>query len=121
MKAANLVIAVLFALFAIVQFNDVDPWLWVSLYGFIAVVAAFAAFGRYNRYVILAGLAVCTILMIDLLPDFINWIKMGMPTITGSMKVKEPHIELTREFLGLVLSIAAFIFLYFQAFRRRIG
>ncbi len=102
MKAANLILTALFALFAFFQFNDADPWGWVAMYGFVAAVSAFAAFGRYNLYIIYLGLAAVLIWMATLLPDFINWINMGMPTITGSMKAEQPHIELTREFLGLL-------------------
>jgi len=32
---------------------------------------------------------------------------MGMPNIAGSMQAEEPHIELTREFLGLAVAALA--------------
>ena len=115
MKVVPAILTVLFALFAIVQFNDPDPWAWIAMYGFVAVVAGFAAFGRFQPYVILAGLAVVVIWMVTLVPDFIHWVQMGMPTITGSMKATEPHIELTREFLGLLLCGAALGYIYFQS------
>jgi hypothetical protein len=103
MKALNIILAALFTVSAAVQYNDPDPWLWMAMYLFVAVISGFAAFGRYDRWALRIGLAVCLIWMGTLLPDFINWIKMGAPTITGSMKAEEPHIELTREFLGLVV------------------
>jgi len=103
MKYFNLFLALLFALFALVQLNDPDPWGWVALYGFVAIVSAFAAFRHYHKYILYLGLGVVLIWMATLLPDFINWIKMGMPAITGSMKAESPHVELTREFLGLLL------------------
>jgi hypothetical protein len=37
--------------------------------------------------------------------------RMGMPTIVGSMKAEEPHIELVREFGGLLLAVAALVYL----------
>ena len=107
MKYFNLFLALLFALFAAVQLNDPDPWGWVALYGFVAVVSAFAAFGRYHPYLLYLGLGIVLIWMATLFPDFINWVKMGMPTITGSMKAESPHVELTREFLGLLLCALA--------------
>ena len=103
MKYFNLFLSLAFALFAIVQLNDPDPWKWVAFYGFIAVVSGFAAFGHYHQYILYLGLGVVIIWMLSLLPDFINWVKMGMPTIAGSMKAESPHVELTREFLGLLL------------------
>lgn len=119
MKILNIILTIIFVLFAIVQYNDPDPWAWIALYLFIAVVSGFAIVGRYNRYAILGGLVVCLIWMASLIPDFINWVKMGMPTITGSMKAEAPHIELTREFLGLVVCIAALTFQYFR-FRKSV-
>lgn len=105
MKIFNLFLTLLFALFAAVQFNDPDPWGWALMYGFVAAVCGFAAFGRFHAYALYLGLGIALIWMATLLPGFINWIKMGMPTITGSMKAESPHVELTREFLGLVLCI----------------
>jgi len=103
MKYLNFFLAALFLLFAVVQFNDPDPLAWVLLYGFVGVVSLMAGFGHSNRYVLLGGLAVILIWLIVLIPEFVNWMKMGMPTITGSMQAEEPHIEYTREFLGLFL------------------
>ncbi|HQU57534.1 MAG: transmembrane 220 family protein [Phaeodactylibacter sp.] len=103
MKIFNLFLTLLFALFAIVQLNDPDPWGWTAMYSFVAIVSGFAAFGRYHQYLIYLGIGVVLIWMATLLPDFINWIKIGMPTITGSMKAETKYVELTREFLGLLL------------------
>lgn len=112
MKILNLVLTALFALFAYFQLNDVDPWGWTSLYGAVAIVSGFAAFDKYNRYVILGLIAICVIWFLYLIPEFVNWINMGMPTITGKMKATEPHIEYTREFLGLFICIGALLFHY---------
>jgi hypothetical protein len=56
-----------------------------------------------------------------LLPDFINWVKMGAPTITGSMKAESPFVELTREFLGLVICFAGLSFLLWQGYRGKMN
>jgi len=99
-----LLLALLFALFAMAQLNDVDPWAWVSLYLLVAAILAFSAFGRYRPWAVWVGLAVIVGWMIFLLPEFVNWIQMGMPTITGQMKATAPHVEYTREFLGLLIA-----------------
>lgn len=111
-KTINWILCVLFALFAIVQYNDPDPWLWILLYGFIAVISGFAAFGHYNRWVVIGGMLICIIGMGMLLPDFISWVQDGADSITGSMKAEEPHIELTREFFGLGVALAALTWHY---------
>ncbi len=114
-RIQNLIVALIFLVFGLVQLNDPDPWLWVALYTFVAVVFTFAAFGKLNKYVLLGGIGLSLVWTLLLLPEFINWISMGMPTITGSMKAEEPHIEYTREFLGLFICAAALGFLYFKA------
>ena len=121
MKIANLVLTVLFALFAAVQYNDPDPWGWIGIYGLVAVVSGFAVVGKYQRYVILAGLAVCVIWMATLVPGVAEWIGEGMPSIAGEMKTEVPYIELTREFFGLLLCTAVLVFHYVQALRRRLA
>ncbi len=105
MKVLNSILAFFFLLFAIVQYNDPDPWLWIILYLFIAVISAFAAAEIYPKVWIRAGIVACIIGLGVLLPDFINWIQNGAESIVQKMKAEKPHIELTREFLGLFLSI----------------
>ncbi len=121
MKISNIVLAAIFALFAIVQLNDVDPWRWVMIYGIVSIIYVFAIFGYIRRWVVLGFAAICLIEFVRLMPEFINWINMGMPTITGSMKAEEPHVEYTREFLGLLLCILAMGHLYYQAVKQKLN
>ena len=110
MKITNIILTILFFLCAIVQFNDPDPWLWVALYGFIAVISGAAIYGKYQPLLIIGGLLICVISMAFYLPDFIQWLKDGMPSITGSMKAESLYIELVREFLGLFLAALCLAF-----------
>jgi hypothetical protein len=104
MKIAYWTLAVVFALFAAVQYNDPDPLRWILLYGLVAVHFVLAALGKLNLMAVWLTLAAAAIWAATLLPDFINWIRMGEPSIVESMKAEEPWIELTREFLGLVVA-----------------
>lgn len=99
----RIIIAILFVLFAIVQLNDPDPWLWVLMYALTAAVYVWSIFTTVPKWLLYGGLGVVIFWMLSLLPDFVSWVQMGMPTITGSMKAEAPHIELTREFLGLLI------------------
>lgn len=119
MKIANIILAILFAVFAVVQINDPDPWLWVLYYGFVAAISAAAIFGKYNRWLLVLGILAGLIGTGLLLPEFIDWIQKGMPTITGSMKAESPHVEFTREFLGLFICMIVLIFHYFQMMKSK--
>ena len=110
MKVFNLILAALFTVFAIVQYNDPDPWLWIAIYLFMAVISGMAAFGKYQKMVIGLGLGFCLGYLVLLLPDFVDWLTSGAESIIGSMKAEKPHIELTREFLGLVFCLVTLFF-----------
>jgi len=114
MKIAYWMLAVIFALFAAVQYNDPDPIQWILLYGLVAVHFMLAALGRMNRLAVWLTLAAAAIWAATLLPDFMNWIRMGEPSIVETMKAEQPWIELTREFLGLVLAALACGFLLWK-------
>lgn len=120
MKILNLLLAAVFLLFAIVQYNDPDPWLWVALYGFVAGVAAFAAFGKYHSWLVAIGLALSIVWLASLTPGLLEWIQMGMPNIASAMKAETPYIENTREFLGVFLCVLVLFFQYIQA-RKKSG
>ena len=114
MKIINGFLTFLFILFAAVQFNDPDPVHWIALYAFLAVVSGFAIKKKYNPKILFAGMLLCLIWMATLFPDFIAWLKMGAPSIVGSMKAETPYIELVREFLGVAICFGALVFHYFQ-------
>jgi Transmembrane family 220, helix len=115
MKIFNIILAAFFVLFAAVQYNDPDPWLWAPIYLFVAVICGFAATEQYNKWAILIGLVPITVYMITYIPDFIDWIKMGMPSIVETMKAEKSYVELTREFGGLVICVAVLVWQYFKA------
>lgn len=115
MRTLNLILTLLFVLFAIAQINDPDPLLWMGYYLLVALVSALAFKSIYPAYLILAGGLVSVIGIGLLLPEFIRWLQMGAPTIVEEMQAEAPHIEFTREFLGLFLGLLVFIFHYFRA------
>jgi len=114
MKIVNWTLAVVFALFAIVQYNDPDPIPWILLYAGVSAHFAMAALGKMYRPAVWLWLIASAIWAAKLVPDFINWIQMGEPSIVETMKAEQPWIELTREFLGLVLAAAGCGFLLWK-------
>jgi len=111
MKNTYRILTVVFAVFAAVQYNDPDPLPWMLLYGIVAVHFGMATYQRANRIAIWITLLAAVVWAAALAPEFIGWLRMGAPTIVGSMKAEAPWIEYTREFLGLALAALACVFL----------
>jgi asparagine N-glycosylation enzyme membrane subunit Stt3 len=109
-KNIYFIISGLFLGFAIVQWNDPDPLIWMIFYGVMSLIYILLALGkRFAFYLSVLMLITCIINMGFILPEIIKWIKDGMPSIVQSMKATIPSIEYTREFLGLLLCLIACI------------
>lgn len=106
-----------FLLFAYVNLNDNDSWLWVPIYMVACVCCGLAAFGKYYPIVYLAAIAFYLIYAIQLFfsKDGVrDWIvKYKKPSIVESMQATKPYIEKTREFFGLLIISAALAMNYF--------
>ncbi len=115
MKILSFILAILMLLFGYFQLNDPDPYGWVVIYSITAAICFLAGFNKYYRPVIMAALVTSLLWSASLLPDFYNWIVNGADSIVGSMKAEKPHIELTREFLGLLIISGVLFFQYKQS------
>ena len=107
MKATNLVLAVMFMLFAFVQINDPDPLLWIAIYGAMAAICVMAAFRYYIRPLLWILLACFVVYMFILWPGVREWLQqddLGILFDEG-MKMQFHYIEESREFLGLLICI----------------
>lgn len=93
---------------AAVQYNDPDPMPWMAMYGYVALLYGLALAGRHSPRAARVGLVVAMLWAATFVPAFGDWIRQGMPSIVGKMEAASPHIELVREFLGLVLCASAF-------------
>jgi hypothetical protein len=104
----------LFFLFGLVQFNDPDPLLWVTLYWVVCLLGIVVIYKHINKYVIIiTGLVLCAY-GIRFIDNFWQWIEDGMPSITGAMSKEKPSTELMREFFGLIIAGIGVIFIYRQ-------
>ena len=83
-KILHLLLALVFLLFAYWNMNDPDALVWVAAYGLVSLL-----FGW----------------MLTMLPGMFAWVRDGFPSITEEMKATAPHIEVVREFLGLLIAV----------------
>lgn len=112
-KIICLLLALAFGYFAYLNLNDPDPVFWVLAYGATAVLFAFAAFGRADRRIIGWFAVALFIWMCTMIGGMVDWFRLGTPSIVEEMQAKEPHIEVVREFLGLLIAVVSLAVLIF--------
>ncbi len=110
MKIFNIFFCIVFILFAVLQYNDPDPYLWIPIYLFPAFlcyykiiqksihsliyIGAFLIFGAYAIYKIFDTNGI------------IDWIRYhNASNIASTMKAEQPWVEESREFFGLLIII----------------
>ncbi len=107
MKVFNLVFTLVFVLFAALQYNDPDPFLWIPIYLFAAFLCWKAFKGVYLTSLMWVGLGLYGAYAAYLLLDkngVLSWAsEHGAESLVESMKATKPWIEETREFGGLLI------------------
>jgi hypothetical protein len=121
MKIFNLVFCILFILFAALQYNDPDPYVWMPIYLYAAVLCWLAFRKKYFPWAYLLGIGVYTIYAIYKFFDqngVWDWMtKHHAANIADTMKAEQPWIEETREFFGLIILIVVLLIDYFYGKR----
>jgi len=122
LKLFNIFFCVVFILFAAVQYNDPDPYVWMPIYLYAAVLCWLAFRNKFFPRAYLIGIAIYAVYAIYKFFDqngVWDWMtKHDAANIAGTMKAEKPWIEETREFFGLVILIVVLLIDYFYAKRR---
>ena len=135
LRVFNLVAAATFALFAWLQWNDIDPVIyadpsvpdalgWAAFYAFVAVLFVLVLVRRLPRWVLFLGLALCVIQMGRTAPGFWENLTGDHPfTITqAGMSATDPRVELSREFFGALIALVGVAVVAFENARvARVG
>ncbi|MGQ0829436.1 MAG: transmembrane 220 family protein [Bacteroidota bacterium] len=107
MKTLNRFFTLIFILFAALQYNDPDPYLWVPIYLFGALLCSMAIDKKYNPNLYMIGLSFYTVYGVYLLfssSGVISWATdHDTENIAQSMQATKPWIEAAREFFGLLI------------------
>lgn len=123
MKIFNIFFCIIFIVFAALQYNDPDPYVWVPVYLYTSVLCWLAARGRYYLTAYLLGIAVYALYAVYKVFDsngLLDWIgKHDAANIAETMKAEQPWIEESREFFGLLILIAVLAINYFVAVKKR--
>ncbi len=115
-KLINLVICVIFFLFAYVQLNDPDPYVWVMVYGLVAILFVVSNFVRIPKIIFQAVILALVLFAFFHVGYFYDWLLSDDKSeLFGDMVYDKPYVEGTREFMGLLIAIAALIYLLKRA------
>ncbi len=127
MKILNYALAILFVIFASFQYNDVDPGvyhnpssldaaLWLAFYLIIGVAFVVLNFRRLPRWFFPLAIIACFIEMgmsgPGLWQNLFGEDEFNMTQV--SMSAEDPRVELTREFFGALIALAAVLFQLWQ-------
>lgn len=122
LKIFNIFFCLAFIACAVVQYNDPDPYLWMPLYLYGAVLCGLAAAKRFYPKAYLAGMLVYLIYAVYLFftqDGVLDWIGQHQAeNIASTMKATKPWIEDTREFFGLILLTGALLVNYIASKKR---
>ena len=122
MKLFNIFFCFVFILFAALQYNDPDPYVWMPIYLYTAALCWLAFRSRFYPRAYIAGIIVYAIYATYKVVDangLIDWItKHHAQNIAETMKAQKPWVEESREFFGLVILIVVLLINYFYARRK---
>lgn len=125
MKIFNLIFCVIFILFAGLQYNDPDPYIWIPIYLFVAILCWMAFRQKFYPRLYLAGIFIFIVYGAFLFfqeDGMLDWMREHeTEDIASEMKATKPWIEATREVLGLVILVIVLLVNYFYARRKRVN
>ena len=123
MKAFNLIFCLLFVISAALQYNDPDPYIWIPIYMYGAVLCWLAFSNKFYPKAYVVGIIIYVVYAIGLFfwkNGVLDWMtKHNAEDIAATMKAEKPWIEETREFFGLLILIVVLMINYFYTRRRR--
>jgi hypothetical protein len=123
MKIFNYFFCFVFVVFAGLQYNDPDPYLWMPIYLYTAVLCLQAARQKFYPKAYVLGIIVYAAYAVYKVFDqngLLDWIKLhDAENIAETMKAQKPWIEESREFFGLLILLAVLVINLIYARRRK--
>src|SRR4051812_1358105 len=118
-KVVNIFFFLNFLVAAALQYNDPDPYVWMPIYLYAAILCLLAFRHRFFPRAYITGIIIYALYAIYLFftnDGVMDWIvRHNAINIAGTMKATMPWIEQTREFFGLLICICALLLNYYFA------
>lgn len=111
MKYVYFILALMFFLFAAVQYNDPDPLLWILIYGTMAITCIVAAIRKVDVRWLYGLMVVLALYGLNFLGGVSIWLKQDDKSALFDeiQKMEHVYIEESREFLGLMICLAVLL------------
>src|SRR5690349_4884183 len=111
-RIVNFLLAVMFILFAFLQLNDLDPVIWILIYGSMAVLSIMAMFEFYLLKLIIFLIVIFAGYSIFYFDGVVAWLQSSNKgaLFDDLAKMIYWYVEEAREFLGLMICIIVLIF-----------
>lgn len=113
MRLFNILFIAVFIIFAALQYNDPDPYVWIPIYLYAAFLCYQALKKRLHPMLYLVGFIVYTGYAAYLFFDktgVLDWAEEHQAeNLVQTMKATKPWIEETREFGGLAIILLVMI------------
>jgi hypothetical protein len=111
MRILNLVLAVMFVIFAFLQVNDPDPLIWILIYGLLAASCVMAAFNVFMPKALAVLGVILLAYSVYYFPGVTEWLRSDDKSMLFDdlAKMQYPYIEESREFLGLLICVAVLV------------
>lgn len=117
-KTLFLTFSLIMLSFVVVQYNDPDPWLWMTIYGTVAIFLALGAFRIYFPVPMYIQMGLMAAGILYLFPSVIDWISLEKgENLMQQMNNSKLYIEETRECGGLIVALS-FLILLWSNFRK---
>lgn len=112
-KIIKAFLGLLFLVFAVVQFNDPDPFVWIAIYGAVGLIFLVSLAKPISKRAVGFLMVAMLVYSLTFIPGFWEWLnRPEKAEIFGEMIYDRPYIEQTREFLGLLIACYALFYLY---------
>ncbi len=104
-KIFNIILCILFIIFALLQLNDPDGILWFAIYFIVAIICLYSNFKPIPKLLLIIAiiaLLAYAVFHFSLFIDYLN--TENKEEIFGEMVYDKPYLEGTREFIGLLIA-----------------
>ena len=118
MKVLYVLFTLIAIVFAYLQFNDPDPYIWVPIYLLVALIAGMASLGKYNKLLIWITIILFIGCCLYEMPYLIEWLSQHREdNLLHDMQDDKPWVEHSREFGGLFICLIMLLIIKRQSLK----